>query len=249
VELPTDTRAAAVFFARISAELMEEKAELSTLRRIVERAVDVVPACDHSGISLRRRHHRVETLATSSEVAATCDALQYELEEGPCLDAIWQEACYLTTDTSNDNRWPRWGPRVAEQGVGSVLSIRLSTSTETLGALNLYADEVDAFGRDDVDLAMIYAQHATNAMSAALLVSGLRAAVDGRHVIGVAQGILMSEHGLDLQQAFEVLRRYSNHANVKLREVAAHVVENGSLPAMEALAVKPAQRPPRVVLQ
>ena len=44
MERPTDTRAAAVFFARISRELMEERAELTTLHRIVERAVAVVPA-------------------------------------------------------------------------------------------------------------------------------------------------------------------------------------------------------------
>ncbi len=235
MEQPTDPRAAAAFFAQISRELMEEKAELSTVHRIVDRAVAVVPGCDHAGISMRRRRHKVETVATTSPTAEACDALQYELEEGPCLDAIWRDDCYLTANTSNDPRWPRWGPRVAEQGVGSVLSIRLATSRETLGALNLYADRVDGFTADDVDLALIYAQHATNAMSVALLVSGLQTAMDSRHLIGVAQGILMADHGLTVEQAFEVLRRYSSHANVKLREVAAHVVETGALPEMEPL--------------
>ena len=51
------------------------------------------------------------------------------------------------------------------QGSGSVLTIRLSTDTESLGALNLYAG-AGAFSQDDVDLALIYAAHATNAMSA-----------------------------------------------------------------------------------
>jgi len=222
---------------------MEEKAELSTVRRIVERAVEVVPGCDHSGISMRRRRHRVETVATTSEVAQACDDLQYELGEGPCLDAIWQESCYLTTDTSNDPRWPLWGPQVADQGVGSVLSIRLATSRETLGALNLYAEQVDGFTPDDVDLAMIYALHATNAMSVALLVSGLQAAVDSRHVIGVAQGILMQHHDITMEEAFEVLRRYSSHANVKLREVAAHVVQTRALPEMVPLPIEPVRLP------
>jgi hypothetical protein len=210
---------------------MEEKAEIPTLRRIAQRAVEVVPGCDCSGISMRRRRRRVETVASTSAVAEACDAVQYALDEGPCLDAIWDDACYLTEDTRNDARWPRWGPRVAEHGVGSVLSIRLATSTETLGALNLYAERVNGFTTDDVDLALIYAQHATNAVSVALLVSGLEAAVDSRHDIGVAQGILMHKYGITKEQSFEVLRRFSSHTNVKLREVAAHVVQAGDLPA------------------
>ena len=236
VQQATDTHAAAAFFARISQELIEEKAELSTLERIVERAVEVVPGCDHAGVTMRSRRHKVETVATTSSVAAACDALQYELDEGPCLDAIWHEPCYLTADTSSDPRWPAWGPRVAQHGVGSVLSVRLATSTETMGALNLYADVVSAYSADDVDLALIYAQHASNAMGAILLVSGLQTPWTAGTCIGVAQGLLMAEHDLTVEQAFDVLRRYSSHANVKLREVAAHVVETGPSRRMEPLA-------------
>lgn len=232
MEVPNDARAAAALFARVSRELIEENDDLPTLQRIAERAVEVVPGCDCCGISMRRRRHKVETVATTSPVAEKCDALQYELDEGPCLDAIWDEACYLTENTSNDERWPRWGPRVADHGVGSVLSIRLATSSETLGALNLYSERVNGFSADDVDMALIYAQHATNAMSVALLVTGLQAAVDSRHGIGVAQGIMMQRYGFTMEQSFDVLRRYSSHTNVKLREVAAYVVQTGDLPAL-----------------
>jgi len=114
--------------------------------------------------------------------------------------------------------------------VGSVLAIRLANETETLGALNLYAGPTDAFTRDDVDVALVFAAHATNAMKAAQLVSGLTAAVESRHLIGVAQGILMHRFELSMEDAFEVLRRYSSHTNVKLREVAALVVDTRSLP-------------------
>ena len=39
----------------------------------------------------------------------------------------------------------------------------------------------------------------------------------------------MQNYGIDMEQAFEVLRRYSSHKNIKLREVAEHVVELGDL--------------------
>jgi transcriptional regulator with GAF, ATPase, and Fis domain len=225
-----DPRDAAAFFARVSRELMEETAEVPTLQRIAERAVQVVPSSDHCGILLRRRRHRVESVASTSTLAEKCDALQVELDEGPCIDAVWDSEAYLTEDTSTETRWPRWAPRVAEHGIGSVLSLRLSTTTDTLGSLNLYAERKEAFSRDDVDLAVIYGLHAANAMSTALLVEGLQTAVQSRHMIGVAQGILMHNYGIGMEQAFEVLRRYSSHTNVKLREVARHVVESGDLP-------------------
>ncbi len=225
-----DARAAAAFFARVSRDLMEEQTEAPTMQRIAERAVQIVPGCDHCGISLRRRRHRVESIASTSTLAEKCDALQYELGEGPALETVWESESRLTEDTGNETRWPQWSPRVAEHGIGSVLSIRLSTSTETLGALNLYSERTNAFTQDDIDLAVIYALHAANAMSSALLVQGLHTAVHSRHLIGVAQGILMQNYRIGMEQAFEVLRRYSSHKNIKLREVAEQVVASGDLP-------------------
>jgi GAF domain-containing protein len=230
-----DAKAAAAFFARVSRDLMEETSEVPTMQRIAERAVQVVPGCDHCSISVRRRRHRVEFVASTSTLAEKCDALQYELDQGPCLEAVWEDDSYLIEDTGVETRWPLWSPRVAEQGIGSVLCIRLATSTETLGAMNLYAEPANGFSTDDIDLAAIYALHATNAMNTALLVKGLQTAVESRHMIGVAQGILMQNYGIDMEQAFEVLRRYSSHKNIKLREVAEHVVKAGDLPDRAAL--------------
>ena len=225
-----DTRSAAAFFARMSRELMNEPEEVASLQRMADRAVEAVPACDFCGISLRRRRGKVETVASTSELAAACDLLQYELGEGPCLEAVWHDEAYLAEDLRSDTRWPRWGPRVAEGGVGSVLSLRLCTEDETLGALNLYAVEPHAFSSDDVDVAMVFACHAATALSSARTVAGLQTALQSRHLIGVAQGVLMSRYELSMSQAFEVLRRYSSHANMKLRDVAQFVVDHNALP-------------------
>ncbi|MEO7351820.1 MAG: GAF and ANTAR domain-containing protein [Marmoricola sp.] len=231
---PMDAKAAAAFFARVSRDLMEEQAEIPMMQRIAERAVQIVPGCDHCTISVRR-HQRVEPVASTSALAEKCDELQYDLEEGPCLDTVWASNSYLIDDTAAETRWPRWSPQVATQGIGSVLCIRLSTTTNTVGALNLYAEKVHGFSTEDVDLAAIYALHATNAMNSALLIKGLQTAVQSRHLIGVAQGILMHNYGIDMEQAFDVLRRYSSHRNIKLREVAEHVVQAGDLPGWSLL--------------
>jgi GAF domain-containing protein len=225
-----DTTPSASDFAQLSRDLMADPDEQPTLQMVADRAVAVVPACDFASVSLRRRRGRIETSASTSELASACDALQYELDEGPCLEAVWDGDSYLAEDIAKDRRWPLWGPRVADLGVGSVLAIQLTSETETIGALNLYATASHAFQSDDVDLALVYTIHAANALNSARLVSGLQTAVHSRHLIGVAQGILMATYNLSMNQSFELLRRYSSQGNVKLREVAEHVVDHGGLP-------------------
>jgi AmiR/NasT family two-component response regulator len=55
-------------------------------------------------------------------------------------------------------------------------------------------------------------------------VEGLAAALVSRHVIGMAQGMLMLRYELTQDQAFEFLRRNSNDQNIKLRDLASRVV-------------------------
>ncbi len=212
---------------------MQVGEERPTLQSVVERAVEVVPACEWASVSLRRRRNQVETVASSSDIAREADELQYELEEGPCLEAVVSGQPRLSNRLEQSEDWPRWGPRAAKIGVHALLGIHLSTDDEVLGALNLYAGTADAFTREDLDIAEIYVTHATNALTAARISSGLRTALHSRHMIGVAQGILMHTYDLNLDQSFELLRRYSSHSNTKLAEVAEHVVERRGLPESE----------------
>ena len=227
-----DTRArVAAYFAEVSKDLLSDADEEPTFQRIADRAVDVVPACDFVGITLRQRGSpRARSVATTDPLADRCDQLQYDLGEGPCLDAVSDEEAYLIDDVRHDARWPTWGPQAAEAGVGSIFSVRMADGRETLGALNLYSRTHHAFDEDSVDLALVYASHAATAISQSRLVSGLQTALQSRHLIGVAQGVLMAQYDMELETAFEVLRRYSSHSNVKLREVARQIVEQRALP-------------------
>jgi GAF domain-containing protein len=224
------TPPSASFFAQVSQDLMQIGEETPTLQSVVERAVEVVPACDWASVTLRRRRNRTETVAASSDVAVQVDQLQYDLGEGPCLEAAVTGQPRVSNHLATSQDWPRWGPRAADIGVHAILGIQLSTAEEVLGALNLYSGTPGAFGHEDLDVADIYATHATNALTAARMSSGLRTALHSRHMIGVAQGILMQTYELTMEQSFELLRRYSSHTNTKLADVAEYVVTHGALP-------------------
>lgn len=226
----TDERRLSARFAELSGDLLGEPDEALTFDAVVKRAIEIIPGCSDAGITLRKRRGRAETVAATSDLVERLDAVQYALGQGPCLDAAFETENTKVDDVTTDHRWPRWADEARSLGIASALAIRLHTETETLGALNLYSQQPHGFDGEAEDVALIYATHATEAMSKARLVSGLRAALESRHVIGIAQGVLAARFDISYERAFEVLHRYSNDHNLKLRDVAQSVADARGLP-------------------
>ena len=218
------------YFADMALELHAEPTAERTVDRIAEYAKAGM-RCDDAGILLVHSRRRIETAAATSERAEKAHTLQTDLDEGPCLDALTgDESFYLIDDTAVDPRWPRWGSIVAELGVRSVISVRLETRARRYGSLNLYCATPGMFGIDDVAVASIFARHASIALATSQETDGLQKAMDARKVIGIAMGILMERYEIEPDRAFDVLQRYSQSHNIKLREVAQEVADRRALP-------------------
>lgn len=228
------------FFSEMALELHEEPTAERTIERIAEFA-KTATSCDDAGIMLVRGRNQIETAAATSSRVGESHNLQIIFDEGPCLDAIEGGPLYLANDVAADLRWPIWGPAVAELGMRSVLSIRLETRARRYGSLNLYAERLDAFDDDDVAVASIFVRHASVAIAAAHNEEGLQVAIDARKLIGQAQGILMERYDLDADRAFDFLRRQSQDNNIKLRDVAAWVVENRTSAAVNLASSPPGE--------
>lgn len=216
--------------SEVALDLHAQPTSDATLDRVVTTVGLTVP-CDDAGILLVASRQRTTTAAATTEAVRRAHDLQVELDEGPCLDAIDAESGhYLCLDTTAEDRWPRWAPAVADLGYRSVLSVRLGTHERRYGSLNLYSHRVAAF--DDADLRALaaFGRVASVAIATAMDLEGLQEAIDGRRSIGIAMGMLVERYGLETEPAFEVLRRYSQHHNVKLRDVARVLVEEGDLP-------------------
>ena len=170
-------------------------------------------------------------MASTDELATRADELQYMLEEGPCLDAAFESTDFVIDDLRSEQRWPQWAAATAELGLRAALAIRLHSDSETLGALNLFSDTPNAYDDEARTIAMIFASHAADAMSNARLVSGLRAAMESRHTIGIAQGVLAVRYDISYERAFQVLHRLSNDRNIKLRELAQQILDERGLPS------------------
>jgi GAF domain-containing protein len=161
------------------------------------------------------------------------DQLALDHGEGPALDVLGGGDRVLVPDTASEERWPVWAPKVAALGVRSALLVRLHTNSSTLGVLQLFDIEPDAFEGDDDAVAHILARHASVALATARQEASLWRAIDARKLIGQAQGILMERFDIDADKAFAVLRRYSQDYNLKLRDVAQRLIETRKLPRPE----------------
>ncbi len=205
-----------------------------TLQQIVVLAEHTIDGCDASGV-LVVHGTRVETAAASQPLVVELDRMQIEADEGPCIDAALLGSTFYASDLEDDRRWPTFGPRAVAAGVRSVLAYSLSG--ERLSALNLYGRLPVAFGATGRAQGQLFATLARLALDSAQeraaddrRAANLTEALRTRELIGQAQGILMERERITADQAFDVLRRASQHMNVKLRAIAANLVETGESP-------------------
>jgi GAF domain-containing protein len=197
----------------------------------ISLARDLIDGCSQASITVTTRGKSTETLAATDDRVRQCDEMQYELGQGPCLDAVWSSLLVLSNDLPNDPRWPVWAPAAAEVGgARSMVAVRMFTNDRTLGALNLYAEREAAFDEPAQAEAMAVASQAAAAVAAARQVANLRIAMDHRGVIGQAMGILMERYELTSDAAFAVLSRVSQHENTKLYDLACQLVETRKTP-------------------
>ena len=163
------------------------------------------------------------TSAPTDPLTIQLDALQYELREGPCYDAVTEANVTYAADIGQDLRWPHFGPRAAALGVRSQMAIRLHADARTRTGLNLYSRQQAAFEEPD-DVISLFASHARVALGYAKEVDNLTAAVFSRKLIGQAIGIVQERYQMSEERAFEFLVRVSQTSNIKLRVVAQEIV-------------------------
>jgi putative methionine-R-sulfoxide reductase with GAF domain len=227
----------AAAIAEIARSLSAEPTVVATLQRIVDMAAETIEGCDGAGLLLVNRG-KIVAGAWSNELVHEIEKMEYEIGEGPCVDAIWERPTFESANLRDElSLWPTFAARAVDAGVESMLAFRLFASEETLGALDLYSSRRGAFDESARAFGTVFAAHAALALAGAQIherdlavADGLREALATRDVIGQAKGVLMATRHIDAEAAFDLLRTTSQGRNEKLRAVAEHVVSTGILP-------------------
>ncbi|PKW27510.1 GAF and ANTAR domain-containing protein [Phycicoccus duodecadis] len=189
-----------------------------------------IPGSEATSITLVRAD-RAWTAAYSDQLALDADELQYREGYGPCMDAGRTGLPMIVRDMRTEERWPAYTPRVVQRGVLSSLSVPLPFQGVTVGALNNYSREPDAFG----DEALAVANDITSFIGVAVMnadahaeatstAAQMRAALDSRKTIDMALGIIIATNHCSPDEAFTILSQASQNTNRKLRELAADLV-------------------------
>ncbi|TDD17992.1 ANTAR domain-containing protein [Kribbella turkmenica] len=215
-------------FARLAVELHDTGGVQETVDAVVEFALQALN-CSHAGVALSVRGGP-QIPAVTDPVVAEVYELQMNTRTGPLVEAMRGRDSILIPDTATDERWPEWTARVRALGVRTVLDVPLTTAAGTIGVLGLYSTKPDAFDADDEAIARILARHASVAVASARHDESMAQAIDARKLVGQAMGILMERYEIDGDRAFEVLKRYSQDTNTKLRDVAQQLVDTRKLP-------------------
>jgi len=207
------------------------------LNLILESAVEAL-GFDAATVSARHGGD-VATIGATDQRYVALDDAQYETGEGPCLTVLEPRDPISLDDAGKaDDRWENFARTAAHLGVHSTLSMHLPVDGDGLAAsLNLYSKREMNLSVEQIATAGPFADQLAAAIlsvdahrSTAKLARDMAEAMRSRAVIEQAKGILMADNQIDAEAAFNQLVRLSQHANVKLRDVAQRLVEERSKP-------------------
>jgi hypothetical protein len=228
--------------ASLADSLADIEGVTETIDQIVSFAVEAIGST-YGGITLVMVGGRTfTTVGATHDSVVEADHLQYQLREGPCVEATVDSKLVVSAHLATDDRWPRWGPQASALGFNSILSAELHARGRRIGALNLYGAEESTFSEEDIVLAALFARQGALALGYARSEEGLREALETRTVIGQAQGLLMERFEIDPDRAFATLRRYSQQHNIKLKALCRQLVETRALPQQETSDESPARQ-------
>ena len=219
---------------RLAGALSSVESLDATLGNVVASAVSSIEPCDAAGLFVLDELGR--------RVAAVSDARAAELDQahesvgGPAADALATGLAVVVDDVEREFRYPAFATVASALGIATVLAYPLSAGSRR-GALSLYGTRPAAFDAADRAKGAVFAAVAGLAAGAAAQHQAeqaqnvaLRRALVTRQVIGQAQGILMERDRVTADQAFEILRRASQHLNEKLHDVDQKLVDTGESP-------------------
>jgi GAF domain-containing protein len=223
-------------FVELADTLVADFDVVELLTIVVDRCVEIL-GVGAAGIMLVAPGGDLRVMASSSETMRMLELFELQSEEGPCLDC-YRNGQPVDQDLSTVNdRWPTFTTEARASGFHSVHALPMRLRGAILGALNLFLVAPGNMRPADIDVAQALADIATIAIvghraarEAQLVNTQLQSALTSRVVIEQAKGMVAEREGLNLDQAFSMLRVHARNNNLRLADVAKNVVD-GNLTA------------------
>jgi len=186
-----------------------------------------------AGIMLMSGDVRQGSVCTTDETSAAIENLQYELGEGPCVDAYRFDRPVLEPDLAfpATRRWVAFSGPALAAGARALFGFPLQVGSVRLGALNLYRDRpgpLDAEQHADALVMADVAAHAVLLLQAdappGRVATELEAGADFQYVVHQAAGMVAAQMETTVGMALIRLRAYAFGHDRPLADVARDVV-------------------------
>lgn len=186
-----------------------------------------------AGIMLMSGDIRRGSLGATNDVSRLIEDLQFDLGEGPCVDAYLQERVVAEPDLAHpaSRRWPAFTPPVLKAGVGAIFGFPLRVSEIRLGALNLYRESPGPLSEDQLadalvlaDVAATWALEAQAGAAPDTVAEALEVGADFHPRVHNAAGMVSIQIGVSVNEALIRLRGYAFAHGRLLADVAEDVV-------------------------
>lgn len=197
------------------------------------RVCAAVTGVTGAGLMLMSGNIPSGSVAATDDVSTLIEDLQFDLGEGPCVDAYRTDRAVIEPDLANPAvpRWVAFAPPAVEAGVRAIFGFPLHVGSVRLGALNLYCDEPRSLSAEQHADALVMAEVAAQALlimqtgaPAGLLAAELERGSNLQHVVHQATGMVAAQLEVSVAQSLIRLRGHAFGAGRTLKEVAADVV-------------------------
>ncbi|WP_040803799.1 GAF and ANTAR domain-containing protein [Nocardia concava] len=201
-------------------------------QELVDTCVDLLPA-DAAGLLLADSDGTLQVLASTSEQLRLLELLQIQSEAGPCLQAYRTGEQVLIGDLAAVAAdWPLFSESAVANGFHGVCALPLRLRDERIGALNLFTRSTNVLRAEDLRVGQALADFATVGILHARILADtltvneqLNTALNSRVIIEQAKGMLAERADLDMDTAFQILRRHARNRNRHLSDLARAVVD------------------------
>jgi hypothetical protein len=173
-------------------------------------------------------------VCATGEVSTLIEQLQFDLGEGPCMDASRLDQPVLEPDLAQpvSIRWPAFAGPALQAGVRAVFGFPLAVGAVRLGALHLYCARAGTLSDDQYADALVVAEVAAQAVLVlqasappGRLAAELEEGADFQYVVHQASGIVSVQLDISVGQALVRLRAYAFGNGRTLTDVARQVVD------------------------
>ena len=219
-------------FASLADTLVDDYDVVELLQMLVDSCRTLLDV-SAGGLLLADEQGELEVVVSTNDESRLVETIQLSAEAGPCIDSFRSGSIVSIPDIAQaPASWEPFNRAALDGGFRSACAVPLRLRDTTIGSVNLLRTEVGELNDHDVraaqalaDVATIGILHERTMRATESTREQLQLALNTRVTIEQAKGVLAHTHGVSMEAAFEMLRRYARNNRLPLTGVAEQLVQ------------------------